>query len=187
MIPRGIIIHHSATVDGRTFSWQQIRKYHMSYRIDNRIVSKEEFYRRLEKKDGRKFEKPWRDIGYHAGIELIEDHYEVLIGRPLYMMGAHCKGYNDYIGFCFIGNWDIKEPEYERLEYAITHFIVPVIRMMGFSVGDIYYHRNFAKKTCPGRLFPDLYDFRRMVSHYLVKENLYLAGEKMKTWIRRWS
>ena len=58
MTPRRIIIHHSATKDGRTFSWSAIRRYHVHT-------------------------LGWTDIGYHAGIELIGDDFECLFGRAL--------------------------------------------------------------------------------------------------------
>lgn len=164
MKPKGIIIHHSATIDGRTFSWQAIRKYHTSYRIDGEIVTKTEFNKRLRRKEGRRFEKPWGDIGYHAGLELINEHYEILLGRSIFEKGAHCKGYNNYIGFCYIGNWDIKEPERDRILYGIDRFIVPVMILFKFSIDNIYYHRDFNHyKTCPGILFPSEDKFKQMV------------------------
>ena len=181
MKPKGIIIHHSATVDGRTFSWQAMRRYHTSYRVDSRIVSKDDFYKLLKKKKGTKFEKPWRDIGYHAGIELINDHYEVVLGRPLYMQGAHCKGKNDYIGFCYVGNYDKNEPSDDRLIYGITHFIVPIMIALKLPLTSIHYHREFANKTCPGRLFPDLADFRKMIAFHIKMERIPPFLKKIET------
>lgn len=47
MKPTHIIIHHSATNDGRTVSWEAIRWYHT-------------------RTNG------WHDIGYHFGVELLD-------------------------------------------------------------------------------------------------------------------
>ncbi|MCG8430389.1 MAG: N-acetylmuramoyl-L-alanine amidase [Candidatus Omnitrophica bacterium] len=45
--------------------------------------------------------KGWTDIGYHA---VIERSGPPLIGRPLNVMGAHVRGYNNKsIGICLIG------------------------------------------------------------------------------------
>ncbi len=38
---------------------------------------------------------PWRDIGYHLGIERVGDKYEVLPGRPECERDAHCAAYNN--------------------------------------------------------------------------------------------
>jgi hypothetical protein len=53
--PNKIILHHSATADGPTVSWGAIRRFHV-------------------------VECAWGAIGYHYGIELVGDYYEVLIG-----------------------------------------------------------------------------------------------------------
>ena len=37
-----IVIHHSAGKDGSTYDWPGIKKYHMSYRHDGQIITKEQ-------------------------------------------------------------------------------------------------------------------------------------------------
>ena len=74
-----IIIHCSATPEGRAVTTEQIRKGHMG--PPNR----------------------WKDIGYHFVIELDGSRH---IGRPLEQMGAHCAdgGHNRYsIGVAYVG------------------------------------------------------------------------------------
>ena len=74
-----IIIHCSATPEGRAVTTEQIRKGHMG--PPNR----------------------WKDIGYHFVIELDGSRH---LGRPLEQMGAHCAdgGHNRYsIGVAYVG------------------------------------------------------------------------------------
>ncbi len=130
--PTKVIIHHSLTKDSGTVSWSAIRRYHMQ-------------------------ELGWDDIGYHYGIELVGDHYEVLVGRPENVQGAHCKqcGRNhDSLGICFIGNFDIESPSDEMLSRAVSVFS-PIITRLGIDFSQIFTHNHFASyKTCPGTLFP---------------------------------
>lgn len=85
-----IIVHHTATEDdGDISNVASIRWYHINKR-------------------------GWRDIGYHFLIEKIGNNYEVLVGRPLDIIGAHAYGHNTgSIGVAFIGNYSddiIPEP-----------------------------------------------------------------------------
>lgn len=150
-----IIIHHSLTKDSRIVDWQQIRVYHTSYRVDGKIVSKEEYELRLKNKNGKIFEPAWEDIGYHFGIEIINNIPEVLVGRGLNKVGAHTRGENvESIGICFVGNFDIIEPPQEVLDIALDRIIIPLCEIFELSAKDIYGHRDFCPyKTCPGKLF----------------------------------
>lgn len=105
MIPKWtyIVLHHSLTKDSGTVSWSAIRKYH----IDT---------------------NGWNEIGYNWGVELINGYYEVLMGRSLTEIGAHCKdsGMNKHgIGICMIGDFDIAMPP---LSQWVT--TVKLIRML---------------------------------------------------------
>lgn len=126
--PKYIILHHSATRDGKTVSWDAIRRYHIS--------------------------RGWREIGYHFGIELIGNHYEILVGRMLNEIGAHCRGYNKIaVGICFLGNFEYREPATEQVVLGIK-LIKALKEIFNISDGNILGHRNLAGTKCPGAKFP---------------------------------
>lgn len=131
---KGIVIHHSLTKDGETVSWDAIRRYHTD-------LNGPPQYR-------------MRDIGYHAGVELVDGAYECLFGRPLDWFGAHTIGANrQYLGFLFVGNFDHATPSDEMLRVACERVIRPWMKAFSFDAGEIRPHRDFADKTCPGRFF----------------------------------
>ena len=129
MIPKRVIVHHSLTKDSETVSWGAIRRYHTQT-------------------------NGWRDIGYHYGVELVGDHYEVLAGRPEDVAGAHCAGQNhNALGICFIGNYDLEAPAEAMMKRA-TEVLYPILRRLHITPDMIYGHRDFSGKACPGRQFP---------------------------------
>jgi len=140
---RYIVIHHSATRDGETMSWPAIRRFHTTPPPDGR---------------------GWADIGYHIGIEQIAQTWEVFIGRPWTVAGAHAPGRNsDSLGICLVGDFDQTAVPAQQWAAAVRlvrwlrgRFTVPVDRVVG--------HREVQKgRTCPGRYF-DLAAFRDAVA-----------------------
>ena len=135
MKPSKIILHHSLTSDSKTVSWGAIRKYHKDI--------------------------GYNDIGYHFGIELLRDNYEILLGRMTDEVGAHTKGYNnESIGICFIGNFDLIIPSKEswQLGLRLVRFLCKIYNI---NKESIYGHREFTPfKTCPGNLF-DIEQFKK--------------------------
>lgn len=134
MIAEYVIIHHSLTADSGTVSWGAIRDWHT----------------------GRNPQSPnkWGDIGYHYGAELIGNHYEVLIGRPEDMNGAHCPAMNGRsIGICFVGNYDLAPPPDAMLDRAVRVF-APIIWRLKIPWENVRPHADFSEKSCPGRQFP---------------------------------
>ncbi len=132
--PDSIVIHHSLTKDGSTVSWGAIRKYHMDPAGPYNM----------------------QDIGYHFGVELIGDHYEVLLGAMPNEEGAHCKdaGMNHKaLGICVVGNFDV-----DQVPDGALSCLIKLVRWLmgkyGIPVPRVYRHSDFAKKTCPGKLFP---------------------------------
>ena len=75
-----IIVHCTATPEGKHFTVQQIREWHTAPK---------------PKGNG------WRDIGYHFVVYLDGSVHN---GRPVGQIGAHCSGHNAHsIGVCYVG------------------------------------------------------------------------------------
>jgi hypothetical protein len=132
--PDSIVIHHSLTRDGATVSWGAIRKYHMDPAGPYNM----------------------QDIGYHAGVELIGDHYEILLGAMPNEEGAHCKdaGMNHKaLGICVVGNFDVDQVPGRQLQ-TLVKLVKWIMQKWEIPVSRVYRHSDFAKKTCPGELFP---------------------------------
>ena len=153
MKPEYVIIHHSLTKDSKTVSWQAIRKYHMSYAYNDQIITKDEA-EALEAQ-GKVTKHPWKNIGYHFGIELVNDEYEILLGRFFNETGAHTVEQNMNnlsLGICCVGNFDSIEPPKEQWDKCL--FLVRAIcSTFGISKDHVKGHRDFAHKSCPGNLW----------------------------------
>lgn len=125
-----IIIHCSATPEGRNVTVDDIRRWH------TQPVSK----------GGR----GWKDIGYHYVIHL---DGSVHAGRPEGTVGAHCKGQNARsIGICYVGGLaaDGKTPKDTRTE-AQKRSLRELVGRLRKKYGNlaVYGHRDFAAKDCP--------------------------------------
>ena len=82
-----IVLHHSLTKDRRTPDWGGIKRFHTSYRVGGHIITPEQAHALMA--EGKKVTKPWRDIGYHFGIENVGEDIRVQYGRSLATVGAH--------------------------------------------------------------------------------------------------
>lgn len=120
-----IIIHCSATEEGKNFTVEDIRKWHVQ---DN----------------------GWKDIGYHYVIHL---DGSVHPGRPLDQAGAHTSGHNaTSIGVCYVGGVaaDRKTPKDTRTPQQKASLIELVRSLkLVFGVSKVTGHREYAKKACP--------------------------------------
>lgn len=132
MIPTHIVIHHSLTKDGTTVSWGAIRWYHTQT-------------------------LGWLQIGYHYGVELVGQYYEILAGRMQDQIGAHCKegGMNNCsLGICCVGNFDAEIVPSAQLDTLIklTRSLMGVFQI---PKSNVHRHTDFAGyKSCPGTKFP---------------------------------
>lgn len=141
---KGIVIHHSATKDGVASDWEAIRKWHTGQTGSDNPASR----------DFNKYIlKPMQDIGYEFGLEKVNGRLEYKVGRPLTMDGGHTIGMNKTcVGICVIGNFDLMEPSIQH--YFMTACICrELMNKFGITTHSIHGHREFAQKTCPGKLF----------------------------------
>ena len=125
--PKGIIIHHSLTKDGKTESWASIKKYHME-------------------------EKGWDNIGYHLGLEYVGDKVMIIEGRPMNMQGGHCVGKNTWLGICVVGNFDQEKCPSDKFE-SLVELVRALVGQYKFTKEQIQPHNKYAPKSCPGKLF----------------------------------
>lgn len=122
---REIIIHCSATPEGRNYTVEDIRRWHR--------------------------QQGWSDIGYHYVIYRDGTIHE---GRHVDIAGAHCLNHNAHsIGICYIGGVasDGKTPKDTRTltQRAALLSLLNELRQL-YPNAKIYGHRNFEpRKACP--------------------------------------
>ncbi|KKL83399.1 hypothetical protein LCGC14_1746070 [marine sediment metagenome] len=160
MKPEYIILHHSLTKDSKTVSWSAIRRYHTSYKYKGRILAKAKALK-MKSEGIRGIASPWKDVGYPFGIELVNNHYEIFMGRMMNETGAHCyqrRMNHRSLGICFIGNFDKEKPPKEQWKLGLK-LVRSLMDIFKISKGNVFGHRHFAKyKTCPGKMF-DVHKF----------------------------
>jgi len=118
-----IIIHCSATPEGRDVSTEEIRQWHL--------------------------DRGWSDIGYHYVIEI---DGTVGDGRPVEIAGAHAKGHNGKsIGVCYVGGVDAdmepKDTRTQEQKEALDDLIRDLLEE--YPDAEVYGHRDFSDKACP--------------------------------------
>ena len=120
-----VIVHCSATPEGRDVTVAEIRKWHKA--------------------------RGWADVGYHWVVYL---DGSIHAGRPEHKIGAHCKGRNRHtIGVCFIGGMDtsMKNPKDTRTTAQKTALVALLLelKMRHPSIEKVSGHRDYAAKACP--------------------------------------
>lgn len=119
-----IILHCTATPEGKHFDVDTIRRWHVK-------------------------DRGWRDIGYHYVIYLDGSVHE---GRPLEQVGAHTSGHNkDSIGIVYVGGCDAKMKAKDTLNEAQEVSMVNLIKALREEHGEmsLHGHNEFAAKACP--------------------------------------
>ena len=119
-----IIVHCSATPEGKAFSVADIRRWHL--------------------------QRGGSDVGYHFVVYL---DGSVHVGRPLRKCGAHCKGYNAHsVGICYIGGLASagKTPKDTRTDTqkASLEKLITELRQQ-LPNASVHGHREYANKACP--------------------------------------
>lgn len=118
-----IIIHCSATPEGRVVTVQDIDRWHR--------------------------QAGYSCIGYHYVIGL---DGSVVTGRAHERIGAHTKGQNSTsIGICYIGGCDKNMKPKDTRTAAQKASMVNLIRslLVRYPSATVHGHREFAQKDCP--------------------------------------
>ena len=119
-----IIVHCSATPEGRNVSTEAIKRYHMTH--------------------------GWNDIAYNYVIELDGSIHD---GRDVNKVGGHTANHNRHsIGVCYVGGCakdgkTAKDTRTEEQKAALLTLLKELKQLYPAAV--IYGHRNFANKACP--------------------------------------
>ena len=119
-----IIVHCSATPEGKNFTVQDIRAWHKA--------------------------RGFADIGYHY---VVYRDGTVVEGRDIDIAGAHCTGHNTYSsGVCYSGGCasDGKTPKDTRTlaqKASLINLLKDLRRLYPYA--KIRGHRDFANKACP--------------------------------------
>lgn len=118
-----IIIHCSATCEGRAFAAADIDRWHRQQGMDM--------------------------IGYHY-VVLLDG--TIQSGRPIERVGAHTAGHNAHsIGICYIGGLDAdgKAKDTRTLQQRdVLWALVQALRKQ-YPHATVHGHREFANKDCP--------------------------------------
>ena len=119
-----IIVHCSATPEGKPFTVADIDRWHRQRGFDC--------------------------IGYHYVIYLDGTLHA---GRPIQQIGAHCQGHNARsIGVCYVGGLaaDGRTPKDTRTQEQ-RETLLSILRKLKaqFPNARIRGHRDFAAKACP--------------------------------------
>ena len=121
-----IIIHCTATPEGRHHDVADVRRWHVNIR-------------------------GWSDIGYHYLIHLDGTIEE---GRPITKIGAHTLGKNrGSIGICYVGGIDaeFKKAKDTRTQ-AQKDSLIKLMHELIYKYNKdmtIHGHNEFANKACP--------------------------------------
>ena len=128
-----IILHCSATPEGRDVKVDDIRRWHLA--------------------------NGWDDIGYHFCVYADGSIHR---GRDLDKSGAHTYGHNrNSIGICYIGGVDkemnAKDTMTEMQDIAVLE-LVKSLRLI-FGKLSLHGHNEFSSKSCPSFDVQDKYKF----------------------------
>ena len=120
-----IIVHCTATPEGRVETVESIRRMHKA--------------------------KGWADIGYHYLIGLNGERWN---GRNVNLVGAHCEGYNaNSIGVCYVGGCDknmkAKDTRTDKQKAALIALLKDLRKL--YPKAKIVSHRDLDRKgkACP--------------------------------------
>jgi N-acetylmuramoyl-L-alanine amidase len=119
-----IIVHCTATPEGREVTKEDLHKWHV-------------------------VDRNFSDIGYHWFIDLNGERHEC---RPEHKSGAHAKGHNsDSIGICYAGGCDTsmnpKDTRTEAQKEGLHCMIQDLLDR--YRNAEVIGHRDISSKACP--------------------------------------
>jgi len=119
-----IIVHCTATPEGRDVSTQEIKRWHVQG-------------------------NGWSDIGYHYIVELDGTVHE---GRNVDRTGAHTLGHNKRsIGVVYVGGCDEEmnplDTRNDAQKEALDNLLSQLLEM--YPGATLHGHNEFASKACP--------------------------------------
>ena len=122
---RKIILHCSATIEGKDYTVEQIRQWHLK--------------------------RGFNDIGYHY---VIYRDGTIHNGRHVDQSGAHTLAHNhDSIGICYIGGLDAnskpKDTRTDKQKESMYKLIDKLLKLYNLTINDVYGHYQFQNKACP--------------------------------------
>lgn len=118
-----IIIHCSATKEGKYFTVEDIDRWHRKRGFDG--------------------------IGYHF---VIYPDGSIHAGRPTCQIGAHCKGHNAHsIGICYVGGLSTDGKPKDTRTAAQKASLRALVEQLKeeFPLATVHGHNEFANKACP--------------------------------------
>lgn len=120
-----IILHCTATAEGKDYTVDDIRRWHVQG-------------------------NGWKDIGYHY---VIYRDGTVHVGRPLDQIGAHCTGHNaGTVGIVYVGGLsadgktakDTRTAAQREAMYTLCRILCDAL-----GIKKITGHNQYAAKACP--------------------------------------
>lgn len=118
-----IIIHCTATPEGRETTVNEIRKWHKA--------------------------RGFSDIGYHYVIHI---NGVLEVGRSSSIPGAHCKGHNKHsIGIAYVGGVDKHGKPKDTRTKQQKRMLFDLVSLLKkeYMTATIHGHNEFANKACP--------------------------------------
>jgi N-acetylmuramoyl-L-alanine amidase len=119
-----IIVHCTATPEGRDVTVDEIRRWHVE-------------------------EKNWSDIGYHWIVTL---NGTLERGRPEHIQGAHAKGFNkNSVGLCYVGGVDKDMTPKDTRTKGQKKTLKCILEDLKdrYPNAEIIGHRDVSSKACP--------------------------------------
>lgn len=120
-----IILHFTATPEGRDVDISDVRSWHK--------------------------ERGFDDVGYHFLIKL---DGTIQRGRPIDVVGAHCYGYNrKSIGVCYVGGLSedmskVLDTRTERQKDSLELILGTLLKI--YPNADLCGHNDLSSTDCPG-------------------------------------